>query len=195
MPGVYALLTGMHNGAGNFFSNVFHYSLSEAGAGHPFDYANALIDAFKAGAETDYLNLLGSDVVLDFYQARKVNGSKGPSATQTSGNTGTGPDVSISSQLAADVAWITASALNRFGRTFLGGIYNGSFSEDFYSPAFLLKIAAWVGVMKNALTLAGALGTATFGVYTKKTDTFNAALDGQIQTKASMFNKRGRPRV
>jgi hypothetical protein len=195
MPGVYQLLTGLHNSAGNFFSNVWHYQLTEAGSGSPFDYANALIDGWKAAVEVDYLNLMGNDVVLDFLQCKKVDGAKGPSATQISGDTGTGPAESISSQLAADVAWITASALNRFGRTFIGGIYNGSFSQDLFAPTFLVKVAAYVLAMKTAITLAGALGSATFGIWTKKTSTFNVAKEGQIQQKATTMNKRARPRV
>lgn len=195
MAGVYKLLVGCHNGIGNYFSNIFSYQLSEAGAGHPFDYANALIDSWVTGCETEFLALLGSDVVLDFIQCKKVNGSGGPSATQSRGSNGSGFTPSISSQLAADISWITASALNRFGRNFIGAIWEGALEQDFFQAGFLVAVTAFINAMKTVLNLAGALGTATFGVFTRKTNTFNDTLSGVIKPKATVMNKRALPRV
>lgn len=195
MPGVYQIVAGMHNGAGNFFSNVWAYQLTEAGSADPFHWADALITKFKTSVETAILPLLGSDVVIDFYNAKKVDGTKGPSATQVSGATGGGGIQSVSSQLAADIAWITASSLNRFGRTFLAGVFDGSLIQDVWDPGFLISVAAYVAAQTAVLTLGGALGTATFGVWSRKSGTFNAASAGEIKPKATTMNRRARPRV
>lgn len=195
MTAVYKLITGLHNGQGNFFSNIFTYQLTEAGSGHPFDYALALVDAWKLAIETDYLALMGSDVVLDFIQAKKFTSGGGPTASKQVGDTGTGSTASITTQLAADIAWVTASAINRFGHSFIGAVYDGALNQDFWDTAFLLKVVTFVNAMTTVLTLAGALGTATFGVYTKKTTTFNHASAGILKEKATVMNKRARPKV
>jgi hypothetical protein len=195
MSGVYKLLAGLHNGAGNFFANIFTYQLTEAGSGHPFDYAGALIDEWQSTNETDYLALMGSDVVLDFYQAKKVSGAGGPSASKARAANGGGFTSSISAQLAADVIWVTASSNNRFGHTYVGSIFEGALQQDFFSVGFIAAAATWIADMLPVMTLAGALGTATLGVYTRKTGTFNAALDGRLAQKATTMNKRALPRV
>jgi hypothetical protein len=195
MPGVYKLMAGYHNGGGNFFANIWSFQLSEAGTGHPWDYANALITKFAATNEAPLLDCLGNDVVLDFYQCKKVNGGGGPSATQGRGSFGTGSAVSVTSQLAADISWIVTSANNRFGHSYLGAIPEGALEGDVFQVGYLVTVAAFVNAMVTQLTLAGALGTAVFGVYTKKTDTFNSCDKGLIKPKATVMNKRALPRV
>jgi len=194
MPAVYELLTACHDFAGNFIQNVFHYQLTEAGTATPYEYAKALANKwFASPTFTDFLALLGGDVVVDFITARKITGGGGPSATVIVNAVGTGGANSVCSAVAADVAWQAANATNRPGHTFISSFPDGALQSGTWQNAFAGNVTTWIGDMLAVLTLAGALGTATFGHFTRKTQAFDAQKSGELKPKPTALNKRTLP--
>lgn len=196
MSNVYELATYMHNGAGNFFQNVFKFDLSETGVGiAPWEYADALISAFISGVETHYLALFGQDVTLDFYSARKINSGGGPAAQRVRGLSGGQAVVSVSSGASIDIQWQTGSPLNRPGHTYIAAFQLNAVQADVVQVGVTFPSPAFITAMLSNLTLTGALGTASPGVYTKKTNTFHAYTHGIVRPKVSMFNRRLKPQI
>lgn len=196
MAHVYQLSTYCHNGAGNFFQNVMHFELSEAGSGtSPFTYADALISSFITNTEPKLVDCFGADVVLDYYAAKKVTGGGGPSQTRASGTVGLGATVCASSGSAADITWQTASPLNRPGHTFIAGFPYGFLQGDVFTTPANTKYTNFINAMLAPLTLAGAFGSATFGIFTRKTAAFFTADSGSVRPKATMMNRRLVPQI
>lgn len=193
MPNTYQLMTNLHDPGGNYVANVFHYSLSESGAGDAFDYANALITGWIAHVEVPFLTSLGNDMVLDFITAKRVSGTGGPTAQQVSGATGLGTGPSDAAGLAADVQWQTASSLNRPGHTFLAAVPVSAYQSGSWQAPYPTTVAAWITAVRTSLTLTGGLGTADFGIFTRKGKIFNVAKAGQLLPKPTMLNKRTKP--
>lgn len=195
MSATYQLIPSMHDAAGNFFQNVFHYELSEAGTGLEYDYAADLIDAWDTGVGGDFAGMLGNDVTIDFISAKRITGIGGVSATTIVGSGGLGPNNSLCSAFAADIAWYTAAASNRPGHTFMGGVYAGAIINGQWDAAYINLANAFIASMLTQLTLAHGRGTADFGLFTRKTNTFNVAKSGVLKVKPSGFNKRTLPLI
>lgn len=196
MAHVYQLSTYCHNGAGNFFQKVWHFELSEAGSGvSPFSYADALISAFITTNEPKLVDCFGSDVVLDYYAAKRITGGGGPAQTRASGTVGLGATISASSGSAADITWQTASPLNRPGHTFLPAFPYSFLQGDAFIGAAFTKYSNFINIMLTPLTLAGAFGSATFVVYTRKTTTAFTVDSGSLRPKATMMNRRLVPQI
>lgn len=193
MTATYELATTFHNFAGDFFQNTFAYELSEAGSASPFEYADALITAWLAGPQTDYLSLMGIDCLFDFISAKKITAGGGPTATQIVGNTGGMVGKSVSSGVALDIAWQTASGTNRPGHSFITGGDDTALDGGQWQSAYLNLADNFIGAMLTPLTLAGGLGTAHFGVYSRKLAVFNEAKHGIKKPKPTMMNKRTMP--
>jgi hypothetical protein len=196
MTKVYQLATALHNSAGNFFQNVFSYQLTEAGSGvSAFEYADGLISAWLTAVESKYLDLFGNDVSLDFITAKRISAPGGPSASAIVGDFGSSSQLSSSSGASADVSWQTAASTNRPGHTYLGAFPFDSLKGDVFQAAYLGKVNTWITEMLVGLTLAGALGTATFGIYSRKLTTFAQANQGLLKPKATMMNRRLVPQI
>jgi hypothetical protein len=196
MAGVYELATSLHNSGGNFFQNVFKYSLSESGSGNsPWEYAHDLLTHWSTTVKAKYLKLFGTDVTLDFFSAKKLNSGGGPTASFIDGSFGTGSGVCTSSGASGDVQWQSASPLNRPGHTYLAAFADGSLQQDAFQAPYTTDIITWGAQMLVPLTLTGALGTATFGIYSRKTDSFHPATVGILRPKATMMNRRLLPQI
>lgn len=196
MSHVYSLVTNLHGGSGCFFANVFHFDLSESGSGvAPWDYADSLVASWISTINSSYLALFGDDVTLDFITAKKVNGTGGPSSAHAVAAAGSAASQSSTTGASADVQWQTSSTNNRPGHTYLAAFPYDQLQADAFQALFVGHVGTWIGKMITPLTLAGALGNATFGIYTRKTDTFNVANSGRIRPKATMMNKRLLPQV
>jgi hypothetical protein len=195
MSNTYQLVTAMHNGAGNFAQNVFHASLSEAGVGEAWDYANALITAWLLDNATNYLAFFGDDVVLDYMSAKRVSGLKGPSAVQSVTSAGGNTNFSISAGIGADIAWQSGSPLNRPGHTYLPYLYKAAIEEDSWAASFETTAANFINSILAGGTLAGALGTYEMGLFSRSTFQFNKFTHGQLMPKPTMLNKRTLPQI
>jgi hypothetical protein len=190
----YEISLSMHNQAGNFFQNVFAYDVNEAGGHSAFDYADDLITKWIAQNEISFLALLGDDVILDFYTARRVSGSKGPAATGISGNAGSAASASLTTGLCADVFWLNGSITNRGGHTFVGGPPAGSISGDLWQGGYSTKIATWVTNMLTALNIIGP-SSATFSTFSRKLGSVSHITKGILRPKATMMNRRLKPQI
>ena len=190
MAGVYQLVTSLHDQLGNFFQNVFSYQLTEAGAGTHYTYAQSLNDQWQSDVQSSYLDLFGADVILDFISAKRVSPPGGPSNAQGIAMPGQAANPCVSSGIAVDIAWQTASGLNRPGHSYIGAFPNGAVLGDDIQAAYAALLAAWTADMLIVLTLGGGLGTATFGVYSRAVNVFNAAILGDLKPKLTMLNKR-----
>ena len=178
MANTYQMRIGFHNGSGNFFESVLHYQLTETGTGTlPYDYAGSLISKWRTDNEANMLACLGNDVYVDFYAAKRITGGGGPEnvvLTQTS--IGTGASVSAGASISANIAVYTSAPTNRQGHVYLGGIPKGDVSEDqIIDPTRAALITFGTG-LQAPMTLAGTLGTATFGIWSKKLLTLFAAV-------------------
>lgn len=193
MSKVYELATSLHNFAGDFFQNVFAYELDESGVASPFEYADALITQWISDVSNDYMALMGSDVILDFVSAKRIQSPGGPSATQIPQLSGGQAGLSISTGVALDIAWQTHAGTNRPGHTYLTGMEGGSIVGGQWNAGFLTAVDAFITVVLPPLTLAGGLGNAAFGVYSRKLAQFNVADHGVKKPKPTMLNKRTLP--
>jgi len=196
MSKVYELVTSMHNAAGNFFQNVFKFELSESGTGvNPWDYAVALINSWVTHNRGKYLKLFGNDVFLDFITAKKLSAPGGPSAAVADGGAGTGAGNSVSSGASADVQWQSDSPLNRPGHTYLAAFPADSLLQDAFQAPYTGDITSFINQQLLPLALAGALGTATFCLYSRATDTQHTINAGLLRPKATMMNRRLLPQI
>lgn len=196
MAGVYELVTSLHNSGGNFFQNVFKYDLNETGSGtSPWEYAKDLALHWGTAVKSHYLKLFGTDVSLDFYTAKKVNSGGGPSASVIDGSFGTGAGVSVTTGASGDVQWQSASPLNRPGHTYLAAFADGMLQQDAFQAPYTTDIITWGAAMLAPLTLTGTFGTAIFGIYSRKTDSFHPATNGILRPKATMMNRRLLPQI
>jgi hypothetical protein len=196
MPKVYQVVTNCHNAQGNFFQNVFHYELSEGGSGTtPFQYADALIDAWLAAIEGAYLDLFGNDVKLDYVQAKRIQTPGGPTSSRIVGDDGSGSNLSVSSGAAADFQWQHAGPLNRPGHSYIPCFQSGALQGDVFQPSYLARAATFTTAMVNPLTLAGALGSADFVIWSRKTSTAHIVTLGQVIPKATVMGRRLLPQI
>jgi|SRR3954447_14435322 hypothetical protein len=195
MANTYSLLTAMHDAAGNFSSNVFHFQLSEAGTDNAYGYATKLINAWLANSKTTYLVCLGSDVILDFVQAKRITGGGGPSATRIVAEIGTGSATSRSAGLCADIAWQCNAGTNRPAHTYIPSIPGDAMDSGFFTPGYGTVIDDFTITMLTAYTLSGADGNADFGQFSRKLSQFNKATSATLKPKPTMLNKRTLPIV
>ena len=193
MPGTYSLATSLHNFAGDFFQNVFIYSLSEAGTATPFEYAQALAAIWHGTNEVDYLACMASDVILDFVTAKKIDAGGGASATLITGTAGGQAGLSVSAGVGFDIAWQSGSGTNRPGHTYLAAAEGGSLVGGQWNGAMLASVATFINTQRGQLALGGALGTADFGIYSRKLHQFNKVTHGIAKPKPTMLNKRTMP--
>lgn len=195
MPNTYQLLVNGHDPGGNFVANVFHYSLSEGGTASAFEYAKALINSWTSANLAKWLALLGNDFFIDFYTAKRVSGTGGPTSQLIAGAVGLGSASSDAAGLAADIQWQTQSSNNRPGHTFVAPVPTGTFASGSWQAPYPTAVSQFITQQLTQLTLTGGLGTADFGVYTRKTKVFNIAKSGQLLTKPTMLNKRTKPQI
>lgn len=192
---IYQLIASMHNQSGYFAECTFHYQLSESGSFDPFEYAQHLIAAWQTNNEVNFLKVLGGDMVLDFYTARRISGGGGTSAQLIVGSPGTALTSCSSISLAADIAWECNAASNRLGHTFLPAVPQGGLAGDLFLSGFITDVGNFITDMLTQLTLIGGAGNADFGLYTRKTQQFNKAKQGILRPKATALNKRTLPVV
>jgi hypothetical protein len=191
MAHVYQLVTYCHSGGGNFFQNVFHYELSEAGSGvSPFNYADALNSTWITNVEPSYVDLFGNDVILDFISAKRITGGGGPTASRIRATNGTAAVISSTSGASMDIQWQTASPLNRPGHTYMCSFPYNWLQGDQFSGSAIAKVATFITAITAVLPLAGALGDAVFQIFTRKTDTGYTVDSGLLRPKPTVMGRR-----
>lgn len=195
MPNLYELTTNLHNLSGNYFSNVFHYEIDDSGGPTPFNFAKALITAWDSLVSTSYSMLLGQDVFLDYYKAKRVATTGGPSCLKLSSISGGGSTDSVSAGLCGDVQWQNSNPSNRAGHSYIGGIYQAAVDGDRPAVGFVADVATWVGVMLVPVVLGGGMGNAVFSTFQRKAGTWTHVSAGNLSPKVTLLNKRTVPLV
>jgi hypothetical protein len=193
---IYELVTSLHDGAGNFFQNVFHYRNPEGiSADSPYSHAAAVADGFISDVESDYMQVFGSDIVLDFISCKRITSGGGPSATRIRGTLGGGFAVSVNAGSAADVAWQTAGASHRPGHTFLPGLPDGSFLSGKLQGVEVAAIDTFATTFESGFVMAGAEGSAEPVIFSRKLAVGDDILAHDIRAKITYLNKRSLPIV
>jgi hypothetical protein len=196
MPNTYEQVFNCHDLAGNFFVNVFHYSLSESGTHTPFEYAQALNSAVVSDPRYgDYLAILAPDAFVDFITAKRITGTGGPSATNIRNEAGTSGTQSTSIAYAADIQWQSGAASNRPGHTFIAPMPGDSMVASVFQAGYKILVDTFITDMLVQLTLGGTAGTADFGHFTRKTKVFDKNTSGNLRPKVTALNKRTLPLI
>jgi len=190
MANVYELVLGGTNGGGNFFENVWHYLLDEAGASNAFEYAQHLITAWQAAAQNKWRDCIGSDCQLNLIHAKRRTGGGGLSAVGAVNLAGTGAGQSVSNGLCADIAWVSQSPINRPGHTFVPAVPEGMLFQDGWDPSYVASLDTFAQEMETPLTLTGGLGTATFTLYHTGPGTNHLIIAHDIRSKPTYLGRR-----
>jgi hypothetical protein len=191
---VYQLKIGGVVNSKNFFENVWHYQISESNPAAQGTICDALITAWEAAVQTAYLNCLGTDVVVNLANAKRINNGGGYTVTKTINQTGTSMgSASFSAAVAADIAWYPPGPSNKAGHTYICGIPTSGVVGDIIQAGYDALLVAFAIAQDALLPLGGGLGDALFGLYSRKTDTFTRTLDFATKSKLTGFNKRTLP--
>jgi hypothetical protein len=192
MDGIYQLVIGGVDTKGEYAENVSHWKLDGTLSGtSAHSTAFNLCTHFNTTDGATLLACIAPTVKLNILNAKRVDGPGGPTAHYITSQSGTGAGNSYTMAVAAAISFSPGGALNRLGRWFLWGLSNSNFVDGLIDAGFLAAIQAFCNVLITPLALT--VGTATFGTWTKKTNTFNAATDYEVAEKATGMTKRTRP--
>src|SRR6516165_2888491 len=118
---LFELSVNSHDQAGNYFMSRLMYDVVESGGTDHYLAAKQLIDAWQPMNENAWLKCQGSDVILDYYKAKRVSTGGGPSALKIVMNTGLAIGACTSAGVCADIIIHNSNASNRPGHIYLGG--------------------------------------------------------------------------
>lgn len=193
MPSVYQLVAGAIDAAGNYVENVYHFLLAEAGAGTPYEYANALITAWVAGPGATLLGCLGSDYLLNNVTARKVTNGGGPTAVQNPNQNGSWASLTNASGLSVNMSWIPGAGANRPGHTFVPGIPASEITGSTISPGLITALGLWAAAQIASFNLTISFGDAQMVIFHRKTSLYTIIADYVVRPVLTFFNQRKRP--
>jgi hypothetical protein len=192
MDGIYELVMGGIDGAGNYAENVFHYAIQGSSSGHlEYETAHELCSAFGTTNIPLLQPLLGTDVTINVLSARRVDGPGGPTYTIPVAADGTGGVESFTQAAAIDCAMYPGGAANKVGHMYLWGIVNTAISAGAVVGGFLSSLATLFTALLTALTVDG--GSAKLSTYTKATNVATFVTAMVSRSKVSGFSKRTAP--
>jgi len=196
MAGTYQLtITG--SCAGEFMQNILHFHLNEAGAGTLFEYAEALINAFNTSNLNDFLGMLSPDYSCLSLRAKKVSGSGGPTAIlgfAAGSQIGGGGTSAGSTQVALLLNFpVALNGKNVTGKMFISGIPAAEVVDNTMSNTLQTAAGTWMTTLFTNLTLTGALGTATFCIYNRATQTDQVVSAGYVSPLVGTQRRRLHP--
>jgi len=163
----------------------------------PFDDAKNLITAWVAANQVPMMSALSDDYLCQGYHCKRVNNTGGPTVVVPSpGVTGTFGHNSVISSAGAMITapYFDSGATKpqwRSARMFLPGIPDTAVVENLFSTPFNVVVNAFAAALNIPLVVSP--GTATYGVWSRKEDTFYACPDIQITGKIGTLRKRLRP--
>lgn len=183
--------------AGQFFQNVMHYKLSESGASNPAAWAAALITAWETSVRAKWLDCQTSTAEMRSLKAKRVTGGGGPTAITLYGaavHNGTrGTTCSTTAEAAIMEFPVNLNGKNVTGKIFLAGIDDADILNNTFDAPFLTPFNALKTQILTALTLAGGLGTATFTIFNKATQTDTIPTFGAIGLTVGTQKRRLHP--
>jgi hypothetical protein len=190
---LFELSVNSHDQAGNYFMSRLMYDVVESGGTDHYLAAKQLIDAWQPMNENAWLKCQGSDVILDYYKAKRVSTGGGPSALKIVMNTGLAIGACTSAGVCADIIIHNSNASNRPGHIYLGGVYNNALQGSGWQPGFVTDVNALMTKLFTPLSVAG--GAANLAVLYKKIKSWTQATHLLLSPKATLLNKRTLPLV
>lgn len=188
---MYRLTVGFVASGKNFGINTFHYVMDDAGFSSQFAAAQALVNAWQTTILPVYQDCFAEDVTINILTAKRVSSGGGPSAAGIVSVVGTIAQVALTAAIAACIKWICPDPDNRMGHSFMGGVPEGGIESDNFQALYITPILTWIGAM--TVNLAVGAVNAVFSKYDRKTGLHYPISDGQLNPKASGFNKRTLP--
>jgi hypothetical protein len=176
----------------NYAVNVLHYNVTVDPAVSTLHNLLQLITAFRSAVEGPFLGLLPDDVVLRNYSAKFIDSGGSVTSMLAVNATGAYAGDGMVAGVAANIAIYTQDPLNEWGHIYTMGVSMGALLEGVWDAGMYTAVDALQTSIKPPLTW-GSGGSATFGVYKKKTHTFHAVNELQLRPKPCLLNKRLRP--
>jgi hypothetical protein len=191
MDGIYQVVVGGHNGRGQYAENVFNFKIAGTSAMDYFVTCTNILSNFITNVMPQLQAIAGSDVILDVFYVRKIDGTGGAAVWSSGVFNGMSAQESFSNALAAECVFYPGGANNRLGRIYLWGLDVLSVIADTLQAGVIALIQA---LITNLLVgFAVGAGTATYGTWSKKTATFTPAVHGQVKPKLAGMTKRTLP--
>lgn len=183
--------------AGQLIQNVIHYNCSESGTSTAFERARALIDAWVAGVQTDWLAPLATDFELTSLKCKKVSGVGGPTAIAvypTGTAPGTGDSVCGDTANAALLEFpVFLNGKNVTGKIFHAPIPKTMITDNTLNATVVTQETTLLTTLGATITLAGALGTADHVIYHRATQVGAIPMGNQVSPLIGTQRRRLHP--
>lgn len=195
MSGIYLLTLAGVDGKGNTWENVLHFQLNESGAGTGADYCVALINSWMTANAATFLACHAVDTILQTVSAKKINPTGSLTIVMPQAEPGTGPATSFASAIGGLIEFVPEDGWPHSAKVFLASAPVGWVIEGVVQVAYETAIIAFADALATNLVLDGGLGTAIYGLWSKKTAIFHATIDNFFKAVVSSLSKRLRPNV
>lgn len=190
--GLFVCTIDGRDGAGNFFTNVFHYTINDM-SGYTDQYQPAvdLVNALDTAISTLYCNCMGTDATMYNITARRADGPGGMTAVKNVNLSGTGGGITVCQGIAANLKLFTADPSNVCGHMYLACIPDGQLIDSSWTVPFTTSVANLFNGFTGTITVGTT--TASLVVHNKKLATSYNVTAGALATKPTMMNRRLRP--
>lgn len=191
---IYELRIGLHNGRGNYAEMVHHYNVDNSGDAPEFDVAFALTNEWNSVCQANLIQCLGTDAILDFITARRVEPAGGLYASQIVAVAGGGGSSSASNGLSLCMRLITAGTGRRAtGHMYIPAIPEGHVAEDLPDSGLRTAALTYAGSAQTLTSTTPAF-TAELTVYHKDLHTSDDVTAATLALKPiTLLNKRTLP--
>lgn len=191
-----------HDGAGNTWANVMHYTFDDTSYNTPFNAAQDLVASWITACQVAFLRTLGSDCNLYNVSAQEVSPGGGFTATTNVNGSGSAASLGIVNGLSCDVLLHVGSAPWRGGHIYLGCCPDGSIVGSIWTAPYLADVQAFAVIAFNPITLTGGGGHAQPVVYkrhrvhpTPVAASWKAIVGHQTQPKPTLLGRRLLPQL
>lgn len=194
MAGVYQVIVGSVDKAGNYWENVFHFNCDEFVGTDTWIIATDMANTWATALAPTYLDMLSADVTVNLLAAKKVSGVGGPTAFVSFAMPGNISAAMISPVMAADLAVFPGGLKNRNGHIFISGVPQTAFNNSAWDISWTPSAAAFATALLG-LSLSNGGNVIGYGTYTKSTKTCTKANHIELVGKPTGMNKRTLPIV
>lgn len=174
--------------------NVLHYQTDTVPAVNQRVIAEELIRQWNTQVFPFWTPLIGPDMQLSSYSARRINDTGGPTYTLILTGPGTGAGPMETSGIALDIALAPQTFPWQPGHIYVGGIYQGAMFSNEFDLGFLGAAQALCDKLKLPLVLGGGAGvTMTQVIWSRKLKVARPINEWLLRPKPTALNKRLAP--
>lgn len=179
--------------AEEYVENILHFQTNTASSSTPAADALAVIVAWRAAIEANYVGMLASDYMLGGYKCKRINNTGGPTAvaptTGIVGTIGAASTVSGAGPLITATYYDAAAVKPRWrdGRIFIPGSPIGGCIGNQWQAIVTTPVLAFNAILINAF--GGALAP-QYGIWTKHTGLFKIPVSLQLSAKVGTQRRR-----